>query len=121
LPWCGPIPALGPRPPSSRPLPRQNPIPLALYGCAIGDDTCRSFDAATFREGPWIDLGRNADNVRFDPDAQLIYVGSAGEPGHGLLTAIDLISLFPAAQCGQPAPPHTTNRPAAILLFQARP
>jgi hypothetical protein len=87
-----------------------------LLVCSRGDGTCRSFDATTFQEGPWIDLGRNADNLRFDPEAQTIYVGSGGEPGNGLLSAIDLPSLLPAAQGGQPAPPHSPadflpNRP----------
>ena len=94
-------------------IPEQN----RLLVCSRGDGTCRSFDATTFREGPWIDLGRNADNVRFDPDAQLIYVGSGGEPGNGLLSAIGLISLLPAAQGGQPAPPHS---PADFLLDRPR-
>ena len=88
-----------------------------LLVCSRGDGTCRSFDATTFQEGPWIDLGRNADNVRFDPDAQVIYVGSGGEPGNGLLSAIDLVSLLPAGQGGQPAPPHS---PADFLLDRPR-
>jgi hypothetical protein len=62
-------------------------------------------------------LGRNADNVRFDPEAQIIYVGSGGEPGNGLLSAIDLASLLPAGQGGQPAPPHS---PADLLLDRPR-
>jgi hypothetical protein len=88
-----------------------------LLVCSRGDGTCRSFDATTFREGPWTDLGRNADNIRFDPDAQLIYVGSGGEPGSGLLSAIDLVSLLPVAQGGQPTPPHS---PADFLLDRPR-
>jgi len=88
-----------------------------LLVCSRGDGTCRSFDATTFQEGPWIDLGRNADNLRFDPDAQTIYVGSGGEPGNGLLSAIHLLSLVPAAQGGQPAPPHS---PADFLLNRPR-
>ena len=88
-----------------------------LLVCSRGDGTCRSFDATTFQEGPWIDLGRNADNVRFDPEAQVIYVGSGGEPGNGLLSAIDLVSLLPAGQGGQPAPPHS---PADFLLDRPR-
>jgi DNA-binding beta-propeller fold protein YncE len=88
-----------------------------LLVCSRGDGTCRSFDATTFQEGPWVDLGRNADNIRFDPDAQTIYVGSGGEPGNGLLSAIDLPSLLPAAQGGQPAPPHS---PADFLLGRPR-
>ncbi len=88
-----------------------------LLVCSRGDGTCRSFDATTFQEGPWIDLGRNADNLRFDPDAQTIHVGSGGEPGNGLLSAIDLLSLLPATQGGQPAPPHS---PADFLLNRPR-
>jgi hypothetical protein len=88
-----------------------------LLVCSRGDGTCRSFDATTFQEGPWIDLGRNADNLRFDPDAQTIYVGSGGEPGNGLLSAVDLVALLPAAQGGQPAPPHS---PADFLLSRPR-
>jgi len=38
-----------------------------LLVCSRGDGTCRSFDATTFREGPWVDLGRTADNRRCDP------------------------------------------------------
>ncbi len=88
-----------------------------LLVCSRGDGTCRSFDTVTFEEGPWIDLGRNADNVRFDPDAQIVYVGSGGEPGNGFLSAIDLISLLPASQGGQAAPPHS---PADFLLNRPR-
>jgi hypothetical protein len=88
-----------------------------LLVCSRGDGTCRSFDAATLQEGPWIDLGRNADNVRFDPEAKLIYVGAGGEPGNGLLSAIALASLLPPAQGGLPAPPHS---PADFLLDRPR-
>ncbi len=84
-----------------------------LLICSRGDGTCRSFDAKTFAPGPWIDVGRNADNIRFDADAKVIYIGSAGEPGNGLLSAIDLVSLLPASEGGQPAPPHS---PADFLL-----
>ena len=88
-----------------------------LLVCSRGDGTCRSFDATSFQEGPWVDLGRNADNVRFDSESQLVIVGSAGEPGNGLLSAIDLVALLPAAQGGVPAPPHS---PADFLLDQPR-
>ena len=88
-----------------------------LLVCSRGDGTCRSFDADTFAEGPWIDLGRNADNVRFDPGARMVYVGSGGEPGNGLLSAIELASLLPVAQGGQSAPPHS---PADFLLDRPR-
>jgi hypothetical protein len=88
-----------------------------LLVCSRGDGTCRSFNATTFEEGPWIDLGRNADNVRFDPEAEIVYVGSGGEPGNGLLSAIDLVALLPAAQGGRLAPPHS---PADFLLDRPR-
>ena len=88
-----------------------------LIVCSRGDGTCRSFDATTFEEGPWVDLGRNADNVRFDAGAKMIYVGSAGEPGNGLLSAMDLASLLPAQQGGQPAEPHS---PADFLFDRPR-
>ena len=88
-----------------------------LLVCSRGDGTCRSFNATTFEEGPWVDLGRNADNVRFDPEAQRVYVGSGGEPGNGLLSAIDLSSLLPTAQGGRSDPPHS---PADLLLDRPR-
>jgi len=88
-----------------------------LLVCSRGDGTCRSFDATTFQEGPWVDLGRNADNIRFEADSRSLYVGSAGEPGNGLFSAIDLISLIPASEGGQPAPPHS---PADFLLDRPR-
>jgi hypothetical protein len=88
-----------------------------LLVCSRGDGTCRSFDAMTYQEGLWIDLGRNADNVRFAPEAQIIYVGSGGEPGNGLLSAIYLVSLLPTGQGGEPASPHS---PADFLLDRPR-
>ena len=88
-----------------------------LIVCSRGDGTCRSFDANTFEEGPWVDLGRNADNVRFAAGAKMIYAGSGGEPGNGLFSAIDLASLLPANQGGQPAEPHS---PADFLLDRPR-
>jgi hypothetical protein len=88
-----------------------------LMVCCRGDGTCRSFDANTFVEGPWVDLGRNSDNVRFDAGPKIIYVGTGGEPGNGLLSAIDLASLLPAGQGGQPAEPHS---PADFLLDRPR-
>ncbi len=90
-------------------LPRQN----RLLVCCRGDGTCRGFDATTFREGSWVDLGRNADNVRFDPETQLVFVGSGGEPGTGLLSAIKMTSLLPVEQGGRPAPPRS---PADFLV-----
>jgi hypothetical protein len=88
-----------------------------LLVCSRGDGTCRSFDADNFTEGPWVDLGRNADNIRFDAAAQVVYVGSAGEPGTGLMSAIDLVSLLPAEAGGKPAEPRS---PADFLLDRPR-
>jgi hypothetical protein len=88
-----------------------------LLVCSRGDGTCRSFDAGTFEEGPWADLGRNADNVRFAAGAKMIYIGSGGEPGNGLLSAMDLASLLPAQKGGQPAEPHS---PADFLFDRPR-
>lgn len=84
-----------------------------LIVCSRGDGTCRSFDASTFAEGPWVDLGRNADNVRFDAGDKMIFAGSGGEPGNGLLSAMDLASLLPVEEGGQPAEPHS---PADFLF-----
>lgn len=94
-------------------LPEQN----RLFVCSRGDGTCRTFDARTYAEGPWTDLGRNADNIRFDPAAKLILVGSGGEPGAGALTAVPITPLLPVAQGGQPSPPHS---PADFLSDRAR-
>ena len=47
----------------------------------------------------------------------MIYVGSGGEPGAGILTAVDLISMLPGSQGGRPAPPHS---PADFLLDRPR-
>ncbi len=88
-----------------------------LLICGRGDGTCRSFSTIDFSEGPWVDVGRNADNVRFDPATQIVYIGSAGEPGPGLMTGIDLVSLLPPNEGGQPAPPHS---PADFWLDRPR-
>ena len=81
--------------------------------CSRGDGTCRSFDADTFAEGPWVDLGTNADNIRFDASSKTVYVGSGGEPGPGGLSAIDMPSLLPQAKGGAPKPERS---PADLLL-----
>ena len=73
-----------------------------LLVCSRGDGTCRSFNAATLEEGPWLDLGRNADNIRLDATAGRIYVGSGAEPGPGLLSAIDAASFLPENLGGKP-------------------
>ena len=94
-------------------LPKNN----RLLVCSRGDGTCRSFDAARFTEGPWVDVGRNADNLRLDPERQVIYVASAGEPGDGRMTALDLVSLLPVSEGGRADPPHS---PADFLLDRPR-
>lgn len=84
-------------------LPRTNRVLV----CSRGDGTLRSFDARTFREGAWADLGRNADNVRLDAATQTLYVGSNGEPGAGALDSLDLLALLPPSQGGKPFPPRS--------------
>lgn len=88
-----------------------------LIVASRGDGTCRSFDATTLAEGPWVDLGRNADNLRYEPARQWILVGSGGEPGDGLVSIIELASLLPAAEGGRPAPPQS---PADFRLLRPR-
>ncbi len=88
-----------------------------LLVCSRGDGTCRSLDATRFTEGPWVDVGRNADNLRLDPARKVIYVGSAGEPGDGRMTALDLVSLLPVSEGGRADPPHS---PADFLLDRPR-
>ena len=88
-----------------------------LLVCSRGDGTCRSFDANTFAPGPWVDLGRNADNARFDAASHAIYAGSGAEPGPGLLSAIDVDSFLPAGRGGKQAPPIS---PADLLLVRPR-
>lgn len=88
-----------------------------LLVCSRGDGTCRTFDAHSHAEGPWADLGRNADNLRFDPASQLVFVGSGGEPGPGAIMAVPLAPLLPVAEGGQPSPPHS---PADFLLDRPR-
>lgn len=81
--------------------------------CSRGDGTCRSFDADTFAAGPWVDLGTNADNIRFDAGRATVYIGSGGEPGPGSLSAVDVAALLPAAKGGSPKPERS---PADLLL-----
>lgn len=78
-----------------------------LLVASRGDGTLRSFDATTFKEGPWLDLGRNADNVRFDAASKTVYVGSNGEPGAGKLSAIDFKALLPRTQGGEVPEPRS--------------
>ena len=88
-----------------------------VFVASRGDGTLRSFDAQTLKPGPWVDLGRNSDNVRFDAQTQTIYVGSNGEPGAGTLSAIDLKSMLPTDKGGVAAPPRS---PADLNLSAPR-
>jgi len=78
-----------------------------LIVASRGDGTVRSFDTRTLRQGPWLDVGRNADNVRFDAASQTVIVGSNGEPGAGKLSAIALAALIPRAQGGEVSEPRS--------------
>jgi hypothetical protein len=93
------------------------PMTRTLLVASRGDGTCRSFNADTYEEGPWLDLGRNADNVRFDAQSKTVYVGSGAEPGPGLLSAIALDALLPAGQGGKAAPPRSK---ADLLMERPR-
>lgn len=88
-----------------------------LLVASRGDGTLRSFDATTYAPGPWVDLGRNADNVRVDAAEKMVYVGAGDEPGPGLLAAIAVSAFLPADQGGTPAPPRS---PADLLVEQPR-
>ena len=58
-----------------------------VIAVASGDDgTCRLFDAKTLRLRKTIDLQSDADNVRFDPHENRLYVGF----GKGAIAAIDM-------------------------------
>lgn len=84
-------------------LPRYNRV----FVGSRGDGTLRSFDGRTFAEGAWADLGRNADNVRFDGASRTIYVASNGEPGKGAFDALDLLALLPPSLGGKPFEPRS--------------
>lgn len=88
-----------------------------VFTCSRGDGTLRSFDMRTFREGGWVDLGRNSDNLRFDATTNRLYVGSNGEPGTGMFSAVDLLSLLPKNQGGRPPQQRS---PADLLLTRPR-
>ena len=88
-----------------------------VFVASRGDGTLRSFDAQTFVPGPWVDLGRNSDNVRYDARTQTLYVGSNGEPGAGTLSAIDLRAMLPTTKGGVAAPPRS---PADLNLSAPR-
>ena len=88
-----------------------------VFVASRGDGTLRSFDAQTLKPGPWVDLGRNSDNVRYDAATQTLYVGSNGEPGAGTLSAIDLKSMLPTDKGGVAAAPRS---PADLNLSAPR-
>ncbi len=88
-----------------------------LFVASRGDGTVRSFDAHNWSETSWVDIGRNADNIRLDSSTNTLYVGSNGEPGSGLLTSIDVASLLPLGEGGKLAAPRS---PADLLPQSAR-
>jgi WD40 repeat protein len=60
-----------------------------IIAVASGDDgTCRLFDSKTLRLHKTIDLKSDADNVRFDPRENRLYVGF----GKGAIATIDMSS-----------------------------
>ena len=93
------------------------PVADFVFVASRGDGTLRSYDAQTYKPGPWVDLGRNSDNVRYDALAQTLYVGSNGEPGNGTLSAIDLKAMLPTERGGVAAPPRS---PADLNLGAPR-
>jgi len=50
-----------------------------------GDGSCRFYDGATFKLAKTVDCKEDADNVRYDAEAKLIYVGY----GNGALGVVD--------------------------------
>lgn len=62
---------------------------LALDGQFVvasgGDGSCRFYDGATFKQTRNVSCKEDADNVRYDADAKLIYVGY----GNGALGVVD--------------------------------
>ena len=72
-----------------------------------GDGTCRSFDTHTFQQDRWVDVGHNADNLRLDPVRRIVYTAAGGEPGAGVVSAIDLKMLLPVSKGGQLTPPRS--------------
>ena len=88
-----------------------------VFVCSRGDGTLRSFDTRTFQESGWVDLGRNSDNLRFDATTNRLYAGSNGEPGTGMFSSVDLLSLLPANQGGR-VPEQRS--PADLLLNRPR-
>ena len=88
-----------------------------LLVASRGDGTVRSFSTRNWSETSWVDLGRNADNIRLNSATNTLYVGSNGEPGNGFLTSIDVASLLPTSEGGKLAAPRS---PADLLQNSAR-
>src|SRR3954453_8496618 len=68
-------------------------IALLKYQGAIAvacgeDGKCHLFESETFESGETIDLGNDADNVRYDGEANRVYVGY----GSGALGIIDAVT-----------------------------
>jgi len=54
-----------------------------------GDGTVRSYETSTYEEIARCDLGRDADNIRWEPSKNLVYVGV----GNGALAVLEADSL----------------------------
>src|SRR5215831_17967275 len=68
----------------------QEPQGIASYGSQFvvasgGDGSCRFYDGATFKLAKNVDCKDDADNVRVDAEAKMIYVGY----GNGALAVVD--------------------------------
>jgi WD40 repeat protein len=57
-----------------------------LYVATGGDGSVRMYDGSTFQLLTKVQLGSDADNIRFDPPAKSVYVGY----GEGALAVLDL-------------------------------
>ncbi len=68
----------------------REPQGVAIAGTLVvvasgGDGSCRFYDAETFEPGASVDCRSDADNVRYDPEKKLLYVGF----GSGGLAVVD--------------------------------
>lgn len=74
-----------------------------LYVANGGDGTVRVFDGSTYAPVATIATDNDADNLRYDPTAQLLYVGH----GSGALGAIDPARNTRVADIAVPAHPES--------------